>query len=418
MSKKGDKVNIGLLGIGTIGSGVYEQINQDYGKFAESTPIPAKITKILDKDPTKKVDDVILTNNPSDVIDDKNIDIIVSLMGGLDFEYKQIKEALKNKKHVITANKAVVGAHLKELTELAKENGVMFLYEASVGGGIPIIKSLEEQLRNNEINEIKGILNGTSNFILTKMSKDRADFEDSLKEAQAIGFAEANPAADLDGDDVARKIAILSSIAYGNEIKDSSFTKRGIRNIKAADITHANRMGYHFKHLGHSINNDGNVSISVEPVLFSKNSTMSNVENEFNIISINGDVIGELQFYGKGAGKDATANAVVNDVLDVLNAIDNNIILPSPELNENIKLTGNKGFKGEYYIRIDSKNSKKYSLSDIMEKVEEIAEINHINSSDGRIYIFTSEVASEKLEYLIAQLGLNDNELFYARIID
>lgn len=404
--------------MGTIGTGVYEQINKETGRFSETTSIPAKITKILDKDPTKHADDALITNNPSDILDDDEIEIVIALMGGSDFEFEQIKEALKHKKHVITANKAVIGAHFDELTKLAKDNNVMLRYEASVGGGIPIIKSLEDELRNNEISEIKGILNGTTNFILTKMIKDRSEFTDSLKEAQAIGFAEANPDADILGHDAARKIAILSSLAYGSVINDEDIKQRGIQDITSADITEANRMGYTIKHIGQSINDNGKVSIVVEPILVRHNSIMSGVNNEFNIISIKGNIIDELQYYGKGAGKDATANAIVSDVLDVIHAIDIDQTIPQPEFNQDIELVGNDAFHGEYFIRIDTNNSKGYDLSTIMDNLGEITEIKHINSSNGRIFIFTEDVESKKIENLINEFDLKPEEIFFARISD
>lgn len=409
-------MNIGLLGMGTIGTGAYEQINKGKGNFSNSVKIPAKITKILDIDPNKRADDAIITTNPSDIMDDDSIKIVIALMGGSDFEYEQIKDALKHKKHVITANKAVIGAHLEELTKLAEENNVMLRYEASVGGGIPIIKSLEDQLRNNEIKEVRGILNGTTNFILTKMQKDRADFTDTLKEAQAIGFAEADPSSDIKGDDIARKLAILSSLAYKSIINDEDILKRGIDTVRPQDITEAHRMGYIIKHLGQSINNNGSVSLVVEPVLFKKQSAEGSVSNEFNLITLKGNVINDLQFYGKGAGKDATANAIVNDVLDVIEAIDNNIIIPQPEFNEEVDLNNNNAFNGEYYLRIGLDNSQGYGLSDIMEKVEDVTAIKNINTSGDNVYIFTRRVNSKKFDDLIKSLDLEPEDYFYARI--
>lgn len=409
-------VNIGLLGMGTIGSGAFEQINSGRGNFAESAEIPAVITKVLDKNPNIKADNAIVTNNPADILEDDSIEIVIALMGGLDFEYEQIKEALKHKKHVVTANKAVIGAHFKELTELAKENGVMLRYEASVGGGIPIIKSLERELRNNDVTEISGILNGTSNFILTKILKARTSFSEALKEAQAVGFAEANPEADIEGDDVSRKIAILSSLAYKDVIKDEDVKKRGISNIKQADILETNRLGYRIKHLGQSINDNGNVSIVVEPVLIRKQHPMSAVIDEFNLISIKGNVIDELQFYGRGAGKDATANAVVNDVLDIISAIKRDETIEQPVFDNKLEVMGNDLFTGEYYLRLDLENSKNIGLADLMQRLEEVVDIKRIYTSDGNIFVVTREVASPVFDAFIEGLGLPEDEYFYARI--
>lgn len=409
-------MNIGLLGIGTIGSGAYEQINEARGRFAQSAKIPARITKILDRDPTKKVDGAEIVTNPADIMEDESIGLVIALMGGSDFEYEQIKSALEHKKHVVTANKAVIGAHLEELTKLAEENGVMLRYEASVGGGIPIIRSLEDQLRNNDITEIRGILNGTTNFILTKMVKDKADFGESLKEAQAIGFAEADPSADIGGGDVSRKISILSSLAYGGEIKDEAIIKRGLEDVRAADIFETGRMGYRIKHLGQSVNQDGVVSAVVEPVLFKKHNPMSGVDNEFNLVSITGNVVGELQFYGKGAGKDATANAVVSDVLDILQAVHENRRIDAPVFDHALSLNGNDAFHGEYYIRVDLDNSKNYTLAEIMEMVEDVCPLKHVNTADGRVFLFTRDVKSTDFDALVRRMDLKDGEVFYARI--
>ena len=411
-------MNIGLLGIGTIGSGVFEQINQNFGKFSESSSIPAKITKVLDKDLTKKVKNATLTDNPDEIFNDNSIEIIIALMGGEEFEYEQIKRALENKKHVVTANKAVIGAHLEELSELAKKNNVMLRYEASVGGGIPIIKALEDQIRNNEINEIKGILNGTTNFILTKMIGDKVNFENSLKEAQAIGFAEANPESDLKGSDAARKLAILSSLAYGKVLKDEDIPKRGILNISTTDINEINRLGYTIKHLAQSINKNDQVNMVVEPVLVKKDNVFSKINNEFNLISLNGDKTGELMFYGKGAGKDATANAVVSDVLDIINALNNNQIIPQPEFENDISTNFDEGIEGRYYLRVDTDNSRRFSLSDLMEILEDICEIEHIHTSEGSILILTDSVKQSDFEELIEKLDLPENEYFFARILD
>ncbi len=411
-------MNIGLFGIGTIGSGVFEQINEEFGNFSESTKIPAKITKVLDKDTTKKADNVIITNNPSDILDDESIEIIISLMGGIDFEYEQIKNALNKGKHVVTANKAIIGEHLAELTELAKKNNVMFRYEASVGGGIPIIETLEKQSRNNEISEIKGILNGTSNYILTKMINERASFENTLKEAQVIGFAEANPDSDLNGDDVARKIAILSSLAYKTPINSSEISIRGIQGITQADITDIIRMGYNIKHVAQSKNENNSISISVEPVLVKKNDIYSSVNNEFNIVTLIGDKTGELQLYGKGAGKDATANAVVQDVLDIIEALDNGYSIDLPEFTNVNELEDNNRFEGNYYLRINKKNSKGLSLEKVLDILGNYVEPEHINSTDDYTFIYTKETNSDRFKQLIDELDLEPDDFFYARILD
>ncbi len=408
-------MNIGLLGFGTIGSGAYDIINGELGHFPKDR---ARITKILDKDPSKHADSAQIVTDPDEIMNDDSIELVIGLLGGHDFEYKMIKRALESGKHVVTANKAVIGAHFEELTNLAEENGVMLRYEASVGGGIPIIKNMEEQLRLNTIDKVSGILNGTTNYILTKMTEEKTDFDDALKEAQAVGFAEADPSADIGGGDVSRKIAILSSLAYGANIEDEKIIKRGLDDVRSADILETLRMGYRVKHLGESVNKDGEVSAVVEPVLVKESHPMAGVKNEFNIISIEGDVIGELQFYGKGAGKEATANAIVEDVLDVLDAVDEGRLLKKPVLSGNVSLNGNDAFEGAYYLRINLGANKKHDLSDILEKVEDVVSLKHVNTQDNKVFIFTDKVKSTDFDKLAESFEVGPGEMFYARIVE
>ncbi|MEF9919290.1 MAG: homoserine dehydrogenase, partial [Eubacterium sp.] len=351
-------MNIGLLGFGTIGTGVYELINLNKGRFAKNLDEKVVITKILDRDPNKKIagDDNVacIVTDADEIMNDPEIEVVIALLGGMDFEYGLIKKALQSKKHVVTANKAVISEYFEELLTIAAENNVILRYEASVGGGIPIIASLKEELKINRINEIKGILNGTTNFILSKMTEEGADFDDTLKVAQSIGFAEADPTADIEGYDVSRKLAILSSLAYRCIVKDEDVTKRGLSDVRAVDIEMAGDFGYIIKYLGHSILEENNqVYSTVEPVLFKEASIMSNVNSEFNIISIVGDIIGELQFYGKGAGKDATANAVVGDALYIINCIRDNTYPKPLTFKKKLDKRGVEAFKGRYYLRVD-----------------------------------------------------------------
>jgi homoserine dehydrogenase len=411
----GEDVNIGLLGLGTIGTGAYELINTGCCRFPGEK---ARITKILDKDPSKHADGAEIVTDPNAILEDDSIKIVIGLMGGHDFEYEMLKKALEKGKHVVTANKAVIGAHFEEMCALAEKNGVMLRYEASVGGGIPIIKNLEQQLRLNNIDEISGILNGTTNYILTKMTQDKTDFADALKEAQAVGFAEADPSADIGGGDVARKIAILSSLAYGGMIGDEKITKRGLDDVRACDIFETGRMGYRIKHLGQSINRDGVVSAVVEPVLFKQSSPMAGVNNEFNLVSIHGDVISELQFYGKGAGKEATANAIVQDVLDIMKNLEDGTSIPQPVFNEQLELEGNEAFSGEYYLRINLGKDKRHDLSDILEKVEDLCNLKHVNTADNKVFIFTDSVKSTEFDKLVDSFHAEPGELFYARICE
>ncbi|PKM60384.1 MAG: homoserine dehydrogenase [Firmicutes bacterium HGW-Firmicutes-4] len=417
-------MNIALLGFGTIGSGVYELINLNKGKFAgnftdvESRKSSPVITKVLERDASKDLGDTVgkIVTHPSEILEDESIGLVIALMGGMDFEYEMIKECLRAGKHVVTANKAVISEYFQELLTLAEENGVLLRYEASVGGGIPIIGSLKEEMKINRVTEIKGILNGTTNFILSKMTEEGADFGDTLALAQSIGFAEADPTADVEGYDVSRKLSILSSMAYESIIRDEDVYKRGITDIRAADIEMIGSMGYVVKYLGHSILEEKNVYTTVEPVLFKEASIMSNVNSEFNIISITGDIIGELQFYGKGAGKDATANAVVGDVLYILNIVGEQT-LPKPlRLNRQLNKMGTEVFKGKYYLRANLNN--KEMLDQVLTAVETVAARKTVIVNANQVYVVTNAIAADNFNKMTEKLKETVPELFYARIYE
>ncbi|WP_414733150.1 homoserine dehydrogenase [Acetobacterium carbinolicum] len=417
-------MNIALLGCGTIGSGVYELINLNKGKFAgnftdvESRKSSPVITKVLERDASKDLGDSVgkIVTHPSEILEDDSIGLVIALMGGMEFEYEMIKECLRAGKHVVTANKAVISEYFAELQTVAEENGVVLRYEASVGGGIPIIGSLKEEMKINRVTEIKGILNGTTNFILSKMTEEGADFGETLALAQSIGFAEADPTADVEGYDVSRKLAILSSMAYESIIRDEDVYKRGITEIRAADIEMISSMGYVVKYLGHSMLEEKNVYTTVEPVLFREASIMSNVNSEFNIISITGDIIGELQFYGKGAGKDATANAVVGDVLYILNIVGEQN-LPKPlRLNRQLNKMGTDVFSGKYYLRANLND--KEMLDQVLTAVETVAARKTVIVNKNQVYVVTSAIAANVFNKMTEKLKETVPELFYARIYD
>ncbi|NLN98207.1 MAG: homoserine dehydrogenase [Eubacteriaceae bacterium] len=411
-------MKLGLLGFGTIGTGVYELINLNKGQFQKNIDEKSVITKILDRDPTKQVKDPDseIVTDVDVILNDPEIKIVISLMGGMDFEYEQIKAALQKGKHVVTANKAVISEYFKELTEIAIENNVYLRYEASVGGGIPLIETLKEETRINRVNEIKGILNGTTNYILSQMTSEGADFDEALKDAQAIGFAEADPTADVDGFDVSRKLAILSSLAYGGIVKDEDIAKRSLRSVRAVDIEMAQDNGYNIKYLGHSYLDDHDFYGTVEPVLFKQTSIMSHVHSEFNIISITGDIIGELQFYGKGAGKDATANAVVGDVLYIINAMKEEISPKPTRFKNRIEKMGNGGFTGSYYIRVNVDDNE--MLERAVGKIDTIAGRKELVISDGHFFAWTRPVDAASMNALAKEIESITENYFYARIYE
>ncbi|MGL6105325.1 homoserine dehydrogenase [Romboutsia sp.] len=307
-------MRIGILGYGTVGSGLVDVIDNNKSKR------DIEIVKILVKDKSKHKDKKYfdkLTTNIDDVFNN-NIDVLVELIGGLNPSLEYIKRALSSKIHVVTANKDLLAEHGNELVELSNKNNVNIKFEASVGGGIPVLKPLIESLEGNSIDSIYAILNGTTNFILSKMYNESLSYDDALKQAQILGFAEANPDSDVLGYDAARKLSILSTLAYNNRVYWKDLYLEGITDIDAKDMEYAKQLNCKIKLVGQSRYEDDVVSASVRPVLVGNESILAMVDNEFNIVVVNGDSVGELSFVGKGAGKLATGSAVYSDLLDIL----------------------------------------------------------------------------------------------------
>ncbi|MCK4401850.1 homoserine dehydrogenase [bacterium] len=306
------KVGIGLIGFGTIGAGLIKIIQQEkqvelkyVADLDIATPRSVEVNKSL------------LTTDANRVLNDPSIDIIVELMGGIQPAKKFILDALKNKKHVVTANKALLATHGDEIFQAAKDNNVYINFEASVGGGIPIIKALRDSFRSSDITSVLGIINGTSNFILSKMSLEKQTFASALKEAQGSGYAEADASLDIDGIDSAHKIAILSSIIYRTRIDMDHIYVEGIKHITLEDIQYAEELGYVIKPLAIA-NRDGNrLDVRVHPALISKEHSLSSVSDVYNAIYLCGNSIGKMMFYGLGAGQMPTANAVYSDIIDI-----------------------------------------------------------------------------------------------------
>ncbi len=406
-------IHLGLLGLGTVGQGIYEIICSKKEDFFNENNISIK--KILEKDTSKQqkfgIDPDVMTDNIDEILSDNDISIILSVLGGFEPEYSFIKRALKSGKHVITANKEIISKHADELLALAKENNVMLLFEASVGGGIPIIGSLIEICKINKVSQIQGILNGTTNYILTKMAKENRDFEDVLKEAQQKGFAEADPTADIKGFDILRKITILASIAFKTVIQEKDVHIRGIHNITLQDIQMAEHYGYKIKYIAQAILKDGKYSISVTPALLKKNSVISNVNEEYNIILVNGNIIGELCFMGKGAGKDATANAMVSDMLKIING-DN--AYEHIQFGGNAESGGLEGVINEYYIRISTADYKEFSKT--VNLIADSVNKNKIIYSRGKLFVLTENISAIEMQKLNHNLLKVSSDVFYARL--
>ncbi len=317
-------INVAIMGHGVVGSGVAEILINHNARINERVNNEVNVKYILDLREFKGLsysDKFIKDFNI--ILNDPEVKIVAEVMGGLEPAYDFVKALLLSGKSVVTSNKELVAAKGAELIKIAKEKNVNFLFEASVGGGIPVLRPLVQCLAANEVTEISGILNGTTNFILNKMIVDNMDFDAALKLAQDKGYAEKNPAADIEGHDACRKICILAALAFGKHVYPEQVETKGITDISLDDISAADSFGYVVKLIGHAKkNNNGKISAFVKPVLVSRECILSNVNGVFNAVMVTGDQTGEVVFYGKGAGKEATASAVVADIMDCVKHID------------------------------------------------------------------------------------------------
>jgi homoserine dehydrogenase len=308
-----------LLGLGTVGSGVVKLLQENGEDIATKVGCPLRIERILVRDKNKPrpvaVDPALITDDPADILEDPAIEIVAELIGGLEPAREFILRALEAGKNVVTANKDVLAVHGQQLLQAAEARGLDFFFEASVGGGIPIIHPLKELLAANRIRQVLGIVNGTTNFILTKMTVEGKDFAEALGEAQAMGYAESDPSADVEGADAARKLAILASIAFNTRVTYPEVYAEGIGRISARDILYAGELGYVIKLLAIGREEEQEVEVRVHPALVPKDHPLATVSDVFNAIFIRGDAVGEAMFYGRGAGQMPTASAVVGDLM-------------------------------------------------------------------------------------------------------
>ncbi len=315
------EIGVGIIGLGVVGSGVYETLAAHSVEIAQRTGIKLVVRKTADLDESRRsllsIPDGVFTKNAKDVLNNPSIDIVVELIGGYSPAGEYIVEALNNRKHVVTANKALLAKQGAELVGLASKNGVDLCFEASVAAGIPILKALREGLAANNINYIYGIVNGTCNYILSRMTYDKMGFERALKEAQKRGFAEANPTLDIEGDDSAHKLAILASIAFNARIDLADIHVEGISKVTHEDVEYAAEFGYVIKLLAIAKRAENQVEARVHPTLVPKDSLLASVRDEYNALLIDGDVVGTTMYYGKGAGKQPTSSAIVSDLIDI-----------------------------------------------------------------------------------------------------
>ena len=314
------KIKIGLLGLGTVGTGVYKLIRKRSDMMEQTAGAQLEIKKILVHNRNKKregVDENLLTDNWREILEDEEIQIIIEVIGGMEPAKTMIMEALRSGKNVVSANKDLIAEEGRELFDAAREHEKDFLFEAAVAGGIPIIRPLKQCLAANEISDVLGIVNGTTNYILTKMFEDGMEFDDALKQAQELGYAEADPTADVEGLDAGRKVAIMASIAFHSRVVFSDVYTEGITKITAADIAYAKEFDSVIKLLGVARNAGDGIEVGVYPVMLPKDHPLASVRDSFNAVFIHGDAVDDAMFYGRGAGEMPTASAVAGDVIDV-----------------------------------------------------------------------------------------------------
>ena len=315
-------MNIGILGLGTVGGGVVNVLSKNeseiFARTGEKINVTHGAVKSISEPRICADGDINITEDAFEVVNNPEIDVILELIGGTTIAKELVIQAINNNKHVITANKALIATHGNELLTLAKQKNVHLLFEAAVAGGIPILKSLEQGLSANKIELVAGIINGTGNFILTEMRDKGRDFADVLKEAQDLGYAEADPTFDVEGIDAAHKLAILASIAFGCKLQVDKVSTEGISQISGEDVMFATELNYSIKHLGIAKKVDGELQMRVHPTLIPKTQLLANVDGVMNAVLVRGNAVGPTLYYGAGAGDEATASAVIADLVDII----------------------------------------------------------------------------------------------------
>lgn len=355
---KQEDIGIALLGLGTVGSAVAQVLLSKADSLAEQSGAPLVLRKVLVRDVNKrrsvKLEPHMLTDDAQEVLTDPAVAIVIELIGGEEPALEYIRQAIVHKKHVVTANKEIIAKHGDELLSLAKDNGVDLRYEASVGSGIPLISPFQQDLAANDISAVSAILNGTTNYILTKMSQEGLDFSTALKQAQELGYAETNPANDIEGTDAAYKLAILSSLAFRTHIDPQDIYCEGISRLQARDFRYAKEFGYAIKLLAVAKRDSGTVEVRVHPTFIPEDSQLAKVDGAYNAIQVEGDLAGKLVFYGQGAGALQASSAILADVLVIARNICHNVTsVARMQLNRKLSIKPMSDIRTRYYFRLD-----------------------------------------------------------------
>ena len=412
-------VKVGICGLGTVGGGTFNVLERNAAEIARRAGRGIEVAQIAARhtNPKCSTGNTPITTDVFDVANNPEIDIVVELIGGYTLARELVLKAIENGKHVVTANKALIAVHGNEIFAKAREQGVIVAFEASVAGGIPIIKAIREGLAGNQINWLAGIINGTGNFILTEMREKGRTFEDVLKEAQELGYAEADPTFDVEGIDAAHKLTILASIAFGIPLQfDRAYTE-GISNLTTADVNYAEALGYRIKHLGVARSTDAGIELRVHPTLIPADRLIANVNGVMNAVMVNGDAVGSTLYYGAGAGMEPTASAVVADLVDVARALttDPNNRVPhlafQPDSLSAHPILAIESCESAYYLRIQAKDHPGVLaqvatiLSERGINIESIMQ-KEVEEQDGLVPVIlvTHRVVEQRIDDAIAAL--------------
>jgi len=402
-------IKVGILGVGTVGASV-ANILKDNADIIEARAgkkiiVKSGVVKNLSK---KRGVDIPLSTNPLDVVDDPDIDIVVELMGGVQEPFELVKRALKNGKPVVTANKALLAYHRYELQKIAGDLPLM--YEASTAGGIPIIEALRNGLSANHIESIQGIMNGTTNYMLTKMINEGAKYDEILKEAQELGYAEADPTFDVGGFDASHKLLILASIAYDIDAKPEDILIEGIENITQTDVAFAKEFGYEIKLLGIAKKVENGVELRVHSTMIPQSSMIAKVDGVMNAVSVVGDKVGETMYYGAGAGGDATASAVISDIINIVRGSNLPMLGYKRSLENGLTLLAPDKITTNYYLRmeVDDRSGVLASITKELERfdisIESMLQKPHRNDNRVKLLFTTHKCQEAKIKEAIVAL--------------
>ncbi|UHA74346.1 homoserine dehydrogenase [Paenibacillus sp. 481] len=406
-------IKVGLLGLGTVGTGVVRIVEGHQDDLFGQVGSPIRIEKVLVKELEKARGIAIhperLTDNAWDIVNDPEIDIVVEVMGGIEPTKQYILESLERGKHVVTANKDLMALHGPEILAKAREKGCDVYYEASVAGGIPIIRTLMEGFSSDRIKKIMGIVNGTTNYILTKMSQEGAAYDEVLKEAQALGYAEADPTSDVEGLDAARKMAILATLGFHANIALEDVDVRGISQVNKEDITYAKRLGYEMKLLGIAERQDDQISVVVQPTMVSKSHPLAAVNGVYNAVYVYGEAVGETMFYGPGAGEMPTATSVVADLVAVVKNIKlgvNGQTALMPFKEKKLKTEEQIAYKNYILLHVEDKAGVLAQITQVFAKfevsLESVVQQPNAQNPDAEIIIVTHAGSQANMKKVLA----------------